>query len=120
QGRKRRRHGVPGFARGADRLARGSGPRDVVEGDGRDRGALERAVAGQNAVIDAVGSGGTPDAISAVARSLTEAMQAAGVPRLVATSAYGMVAKPPYVLPPIVRRIFPPPLPDPPAPAHLP
>ncbi|HKD32442.1 MAG TPA: NAD(P)H-binding protein [Gaiellaceae bacterium] len=103
---KRRGHEVTAFARDADALARVSGLADVVEGDGRDRGALERAVAGQNAVIDAVGSGGTPDAISAVARSLTEAMQAAGVPRLVATSAYGMVAKRPYVLASIVRRIF--------------
>src|SRR5262245_53068433 len=102
----RRGHEVAAFARHADALASVSGLANVVEGDGRDRAALERAVASQDAVIDAVGSSGTPDAISAVARNLTEAMRAAGVPRLVATSAYGMVAKRPRLLASIVRRIF--------------
>src|SRR5262245_38337355 len=83
-----------------------SGLATVDEGVGRDSAALGSSVTGQDAVIDAVGSSGTPDAISAIARNITEAMQAAGVPRLVATSAYGMVAKRPHVLASIVRRIF--------------
>src|SRR5262249_1819475 len=103
----RRGHEVAAFAPHAEALASGSGLATVVEGAGRDRAALERAVAGQDAVIDAVGSSGTPDAISAVAGNLTAAMQAAGVPRLVATSAYGMVAKRPYVLASIVAPYLP-------------
>ena len=102
----RRGHDVTAFARHADALADIVDPSNIVEGDGRDRPALDRVVAGQDAVIDAVGSSGTPDAISAVARNLTEAMQSAGVSRLVATSAYGMVAKKPYVVASLVRRIL--------------
>src|SRR5262249_10421312 len=90
-----RGHAVTAFARHAGALAGISGLANVVEGDGRDRAALERAVAGQNAVIDAVGSSGTPDAISAVARNVTEAMQAAGVQRLLANSAHRTHAKRP-------------------------
>jgi putative NADH-flavin reductase len=102
----RRGHDVTAFARHADALTGVVDPSDIVEGDGRDRAALDRAVAGQEAVIDAVGSSGTADTVSTVARNLTEAMQSAGVQRLVATSAYGMVAKKPYILASIVRRIF--------------
>jgi putative NADH-flavin reductase len=101
-----RGHDVTAFARHADALTGIVDPSNIVEGDGCDRAALNRVVAGQDAVIDAVGSSGTPDAISAVARNLTEAMHYAGVSRLVATSAYGMIAKKPYIVASLVRRIF--------------
>lgn len=41
-----------------------------------------------------------------IARTITEVMESLGVSRLVATSAYGMVAKRPYILAPLVRRIL--------------
>jgi putative NADH-flavin reductase len=102
----RRQHEVTAFARREVALAEVAGLSNIVEGDGRDRAALERAVAGQQAVITAVSGGGEPDVIAAIARSLTEVMESHGVSRLVATSAYGIVAKRPYVLASLVRRIF--------------
>ena len=98
----RRGHEVTAFARIAAALDAAAGRLDIVEGDGRDRAALERAVAGQHAVIMVVSGRDVVD----VARKLTESMKVVGVSRLVSTSAYGMVAKRPYVLASLVRRIF--------------
>jgi putative NADH-flavin reductase len=100
----RRGHEVTAFARRAASLAKVSGLSNIVEGDGRDRAALERAVAGQQAVIMVVG--GEHDVIAGIARPLTEVMESLGVSRLVGASAYGLVAKRPYVLASLVRRIF--------------
>ena len=44
-------HEVTAFARGARTLADVDGLAEVIEGDGRDRVAVEKAVAGQAAVI---------------------------------------------------------------------
>ncbi|MGI8411942.1 MAG: NAD(P)-dependent oxidoreductase [Solirubrobacteraceae bacterium] len=102
----RRGHDVTAFARRADALAVVAGLSNIVEGDGRDRVALERAVADQQAVIMVVRGKGEPDVTAGIARSLTEVMESRGVSRLVASSAYGIVAKRPYVLASLVRRIF--------------
>jgi uncharacterized protein YbjT (DUF2867 family) len=101
----RRGHEVTAFARRASALADVSGLAAVVEGDGRDPDAVGKAVAGQQAVVMTV-SGSEPGVVSGIARTVTVAMETAGVSRLVATSAYGLVATHPYVLASIVRRIF--------------
>ncbi|HEX3713903.1 MAG TPA: NAD(P)H-binding protein [Trebonia sp.] len=102
----RRGHEVTAFARNAAALAGLPGLAAVVEGDGRDRDAAEKAVAGQAAVIVTVSGRGEADAVAGIARTVTAAMETLGVPRLVAASAYGMVATRPYVLAGLVRRIF--------------
>ena len=102
----RRGHEVTAFARSTAALADATGLSRIVEGDGRDSAALEHAVAGQQAVITVVGGRGEPDVISGIARALTEVMESLGVSRLVGASAYGLVARRPYVLASLVRRIF--------------
>lgn len=102
----RRGHEVTAFARRAAALADAPGLSGIVEGDGRDAAALERAVAGQQGVIMVVGGRGEPGVITGIARALTEVMASIGVPRLVGASAYGLVAKRPYVLASLVRGIF--------------
>ena len=102
----RRGHEVTAFARKASALAGVAGLAEVVEGDGRDRGAVEKAIVGQAAVIVTVSGRGEADVVAGVARTVTAAMESLGVPRLVAASAYGMVATRPYVMAGVVRRIF--------------
>jgi uncharacterized protein YbjT (DUF2867 family) len=99
----RRGHDVTAFARRADALADMPGLAAVVGGDGRDRAAVEQAVAGQQAVVMTVSGRGEPGGI---ARTVTAVMTSLKVRRLVATSAYGLVATRPYVLAPLVRRVF--------------
>jgi putative NADH-flavin reductase len=102
----RRGHEVTAFARDAGALAEVDGLADVIEGDGRDRVAVEKAIAGQAAVIVTVSGRGETDVAAGIARTVTAAMESLGVPRLVAASAYGMVATRPYILAGVVRRIF--------------
>lgn len=102
----RRGHQVTAFARRAASLDDVTGLSRIVEGDGRDRAALERAVAGQQGVIMVVGGGEEPDVVTGIARALAEVMESLGVSRLVGASAYGLVAERPYVLASLVRRIF--------------
>jgi putative NADH-flavin reductase len=102
----RRGHEVTAFARDASALAEVDGLADVIEGDGRDRVAAEKAIAGQAAVIVTVSGRGETDVAAGIARTVTVAMESLGVPRLVAASAYGMVATRPYILAGVVRRIF--------------
>jgi len=102
----RRGHEVTAFARDASALAGVAGLAGVVEGDGRDRAAVEKAIAGQAAVIVTVSGRGEAGVIAGIAGTITAAMASLGVPRLVATSAYGMVATRPYVVAGVVRRIF--------------
>lgn len=99
-------HEVTAFARRPVDLARVRGLADTIEGDARDRAAVERAVVGREAVIVAVSGGSEPGVCVGVAAAVTAAMQAQGVPRLVATSAYGIVATSPKLAAPIVRRIM--------------
>jgi putative NADH-flavin reductase len=102
----RRGHEVTAFARRPGALAEVTGLAAVVEGDARDPADAGKAVAGQDAVIMTVSARGEPGASTAIAGAVVEAMAAEGVRRLVATSAYGMVATRPYVLAVVVRRAF--------------
>ena len=102
----RRGHEVTAFARDAGALADVDGLAEVIEGDGRDRVTVEKAVAGQAAVIVTVSGRGEADVVAGIARTVTVAMESLGVSRLVAASAYGMVATRPYVVAGLVRRIF--------------
>jgi putative NADH-flavin reductase len=102
----RRGHEVTAFARRPDALAEVTGLAAVVGGDARDPADAGKAVAGQDAVIMTVSARGEPGASTAIARAVVEAMAAEGVRRLVAASAYGMVATRPYVLAAVVRRAF--------------
>jgi putative NADH-flavin reductase len=103
----RRGHEVTAFARQAAVLSAQEGLTGVVEGDGRDQDAVERAVVGQQAVIMSVrGNDGESDVAAGIARAVTTAMSMHGVSRLVATSAYGLIATRPYVLASLVRRVF--------------
>jgi uncharacterized protein YbjT (DUF2867 family) len=101
-----RGHEVTAFARRADALADASGLAAVVEGDARDLDAASKAIVGQDVVIVTVSGRGQPDVVRDVARAVTVAMGSLGVSRLVATSAYGLVATRPLVLAGLVRRIF--------------
>jgi putative NADH-flavin reductase len=102
----RRGHEVTAFARRAAVLSAQEGLAGVVEGDGRDQDAVESAIAGQQAVIMSVRGNGEGDVAAGIARAVTAAMSSRGVSRLVATSAYGLVATRPYVLASLVRRVF--------------
>jgi putative NADH-flavin reductase len=102
----RRGHEVTAFARRAAVLSAQEGLAGVVEGDGRDQDAVESAIAGQQAVIMSVRGNGEGDVAAGIARAVTTAMSSRGVSRLVATSAYGLVATRPYVLASLVRRVF--------------
>jgi putative NADH-flavin reductase len=102
----RRGHEMTAFARQPGALADVAGLAGVVEGDGRDRDAVEKAIAGQAAVIVTVSGRGGADVVAEIAGTVTAAMTSLGVSRLVAASAYGMVATRPYVLAGLVRRIF--------------
>jgi putative NADH-flavin reductase len=102
----RRGHQVTAFARRADALREQKGLTALIEGDGRDPAAVMKAVGGQEAVIMSVSGRGEADVAAAIARTVTSAMRAADVSRLVATSAYGIIATRPYVLASLVRRIF--------------
>lgn len=101
----RRRHDVTAFARRAGALDSVSGLAAVVEGDARDPVPVEKAIAGQQAVIMTVRAR-EDHMLARIARTVINAMDSLGVSRLVATSAYGMVATHPYVLASIVRRVF--------------
>lgn len=101
-----RGHDVTAFARRADALADMPGLAALVAGDGRDRAAVEQAVAGQQAVIMTVSGRGEPGVAAGIARTVTAVMTSLEVRRLVATSAYGLVATRPRVLAPLVRRVF--------------
>jgi hypothetical protein len=57
-------------------------------------------------VIVTVSGRGEAGVMAGIAGTVTAAMEALGVSRLVAASAYGMVATRPYLLTGVVRRIF--------------
>jgi uncharacterized protein YbjT (DUF2867 family) len=101
-----RGHEVTAFAREGSALVEVAGLAGVVQGDGRDRDAVEKAVTGQATVIVTVSGRGEADVVTGIARTVTAAMESLGVSRLVAASAYGMVATRPYVMAGLVRKIF--------------
>jgi hypothetical protein len=69
---------------------------------------VRRAVTGADAVIAVVSAGGRkgPFQTAEVARVIVDAMSAAGVRRLVTTSAYPIVAERPRILIALLRRVF--------------
>lgn len=85
-------HQVTAFVRQAATYTQRAGVR-VVEGDAADRGAMEAAVRGQDAVLDTIG-GKTPYRTttleSSAAHAIIAAMRRHGVRRLVVTSMLGV------------------------------
>jgi putative NADH-flavin reductase len=101
-----RGHAVTAFARRSADLDGVAGLAAIVEGDGRDPSAVVPAVAGHDAVVMAVAGRGESDVAVGIAGTVVAAMASCGVSRLVATSAYGMVAKRPRIVASVVRRVF--------------
>lgn len=83
-----RGHEITTFARRPQDWAGQQMPKRILQGDARRVEDLRAAVAGQDAVISAVGD-------STIARALIVAMQAAGVRRMVMTSSRSLVATKP-------------------------
>jgi putative NADH-flavin reductase len=102
----RRGHAITAFARQASALDGSRGLDTIVEGDARDPGPVAQAIEGRDAVIVTVAGRGQPDVATGIAHNVTTCMLGADVRRLVTTSSYAMVATRPYVLAPLVRRIF--------------
>ena len=89
-----RGHEVTAFVRRPEALAAGRERLHVIQGDALDAGAVERAVAGQEAVIQALGLGGKGDGrastlVSDATRIIVAAMEKQGVRRLVCMSNVG-------------------------------
>jgi putative NADH-flavin reductase len=102
----RRGYEITAFARQASALDGVAGLAEIVQGDARDPEPVARAVEGRDAVIVTVAGRGESGVATAIARTVTAAMLDTNVRRLIATSAYGMVATRPYVMAPLVRRLF--------------
>lgn len=78
-----------GFSTSAPHASDGRGAQ-IVHGDIRDPLSVHEAVAGQHAVVSAIGSGRRPDGLySASARALVPALQDTGVKRLLVISSSG-------------------------------
>jgi putative NADH-flavin reductase len=103
---KQRDHRITAFTRRPESLT--ETPETVVHGDGRDKEAVARAVDGADAVIAVIGpdSRKGPHQTAEVARTIIGAMTAAGVRRLVVTSAYPIVAERPRLAIAVLRRVF--------------
>lgn len=103
-----RGHTVVAFTRRPEILEGTAGVSAVVRGDGRDPAMLGDALDGAEAVISLLPGGGRKDPRLAteVARCLVTAMPAAGVRRLVAVSAYPVVADRPRVPIWMLRRLL--------------
>jgi len=98
-----RGHNVTAFARHTDRLDPGVGADRLIDGDATDTRAVDRAVAGQDAVIVTLGINEspvrvrlrgprdtTPDVRSTGTMTVIEAMRRHDVRRLVVQSSYGV------------------------------
>jgi putative NADH-flavin reductase len=91
-------HEITAFSRRPQELAGVTALKQIVHGDALCLEDVRKAVAGQDAVISAVGS-------SAIARNLIVAMRELGVPRLVMTSSRSVVAtRPKLSYPNLVQR----------------
>jgi uncharacterized protein YbjT (DUF2867 family) len=84
-------HEVTAFARNPKDVGQSSAKLRVAQGDARDAASIERAVAGQDAVLVAFGPRSTKkdDLQETLMRNLVGAMEKAGVKRLVYLSAMG-------------------------------
>lgn len=104
----RRGHALTVLVRDPARLSPdGPTPDHVITGDGADAAAVRSALVGQDAVLVMISSRGTRQPVtSQVARTVVSAAAANDVPRLVATSTYGMVATRPLLVAPALRRVL--------------
>jgi uncharacterized protein YbjT (DUF2867 family) len=87
-----RGHTVTALVRSPEKAADLTGAR-LVQGDARDEGALRDALAGQDAVVSALGTPASPfrqvTILSEASRALVSAMRSHGVSRLVAITGIG-------------------------------
>lgn len=100
-------HAVTAFARGVANGANSQGPSRSISGDVTDTGALTEAMRGQDAVISTIGRGLSFKSEHLIERSvpsILKAMTAAGVRRLVFTSALGVGDT--FADSPLVPKIF--------------
>lgn len=87
-----RGHAVTAFARNPAAVAISHARLEVVAGDAFDAAAVERAIAGRDAVVNSLGTRpwAHTDVCSAGTRNILRAMDAHGVKRLVTISSYGV------------------------------
>lgn len=104
----RRRHEIVAFTRRPDALTDHEKLAAIVKGDGRDDTAVRTAIDGSDAVISIVNGGNRHDPRQAaqVAQTVTTAMTALKVRRLVVTSAYPLVAQRPRLQLWLLRRLL--------------
>jgi uncharacterized protein YbjT (DUF2867 family) len=104
----RRGHTITAFTRRPEALPRTASRAAVVTGDGRDPDAVRRAVTGADAVIGIVSAPHRkgPHHTAAVFEVITKAMTDLGVRRLVATSAYPIVARKPRLPMALLRLLL--------------
>jgi uncharacterized protein YbjT (DUF2867 family) len=102
----RRGHRVTAFTRNAAALE--ARPHAVVEGDGRDLEKMRAAVAGADAVISIINGGDSrdPHRAAEATRTVIRAMTETGVRRLVTTTPYPIVARRPFPLMWLLRRLL--------------
>jgi uncharacterized protein YbjT (DUF2867 family) len=102
----RRGHRVTAFTRNAAALE--ARPHAVVEGDGRDLEKMRAAVEGADAVISIINGGdsGDPHRAAEATRTVIQAMSDSGVERLIVTTPYPIVARRPFLLIWLLRRLL--------------
>lgn len=85
-------HQVKAFVRNRSRLHITDARIEVIEGNVHDPEAVERAIAGSNAVISALGWTRTSrkDVLSEAARNIVNTMKKYGVRRIIALTGYGV------------------------------
>ncbi|KAB8185440.1 NAD(P)-dependent oxidoreductase [Microbispora catharanthi] len=102
----RRGHRVTAFTRNAAALE--ARPDAVVEGDGRDLDKMRAAVEGADAVISIINGGDSrdPHRAAEATRTVIQAMTETGVERLIVTTPYPIVARRPFLLIWLLRRLL--------------
>ena len=83
-------HTVTAFARDPSKLAISHASLEIIEGDVMDSAAVDRAVAGHDAVLIALGAGSKGQVRSTGTRNIIQAMQKSGTRRLVCLSTLGV------------------------------
>jgi len=83
-------HIVDAFVRDPSKLAISHANLEIIEGDVMDSAAVDRAVAGHDAVLIALGAGSKGQVRSTGTRNIIQAMQKSGIRRLVCLSTLGV------------------------------
>ena len=83
-------HTVTAFARDPSKMAIIHARLEIIEGDVMDSAAVDRAVAGHDAVLIALGAGSKGQVRSTGTRNIIQAMQKSGTRRLVCLSTLGV------------------------------